>query len=106
MPALRRLTSYLLLSSWLLIALGCGSEGAQEESAFQATTASTGSNALTCSKVPVAYVWFGEDDAEQDSGGVAQALRSAGFQVEQLPRDRSPWELRGLILLGSFASSQ
>jgi hypothetical protein len=51
----------------------------------------------------VAYVW---EHADQHSGriGATRLLEEAGFEVWPLPLDRSPWELSGLIFIGSFAS--
>lgn len=50
-----------------------------------------------------AYVW---DFADRwtNMTGAARLLKEAGFDVEPLPLDRSPFELRGLIFIGSFAS--
>lgn len=36
--------------------------------------------------------------------GAARLLEEAGFEVLPLPLDRSPWELSGMIFIGSFAS--
>jgi len=69
------------------------------------TSTARGSDALSCAAVPTAYVWYGEGDGPAMEGGVHELLVDAGFDVRELPRDRSPWELRGMILLGSSASA-
>ena len=50
-----------------------------------------------------AYVW---DYADKWSGrtGAMRLLSEAGFDVEPLPMDRTPFGLSGLIFIGSFAS--
>ena len=50
-----------------------------------------------------AYVW---DFADKWSGrtGAARLLKEAGFDVEPLPIERTPFGLSGLIFIGSFAS--
>ncbi len=50
-----------------------------------------------------AYVWDHLDSWTNCSGS-AHLLAEAGFEVEPLPMDRSPWGLSGLIFIGSFAS--
>ena len=51
----------------------------------------------------VAYVWEFRDDISLRIGAT-RLLEEAGFDVLPLPLDRSPWELSGLIFIGSFAT--
>jgi hypothetical protein len=57
-----------------------------------------------CSEIPTAYVFEYQDPYTGSSGMAGQLLVEAGFQVEPLPLDRDPTEVRGLIFFGSFAS--
>lgn len=52
-----------------------------------------------------AYVLEVEDEHTQATGDASARLEAAGFDVQPLPLDRSPWGLEGLIFLGSFAST-
>ncbi len=87
-----------------VLSVSCSPGDESPEPQANATTPARGSDALKCDKVPTAYVWYGEGDSETASEGARDLLTEAGFVVQNLPRDRSPWELRGMILLGSFAS--
>lgn len=55
------------------------------------------------SKSVKAYVWDHQDKWTNRTGS-EQLLVDAGFEVEPLPMDKSPWGLSGLIFIGSFAS--
>jgi 3',5'-cyclic AMP phosphodiesterase CpdA len=57
--------------------------------------------APACPDAPTA--WLLEAAAER---GAAALLRAAGFRVQPLPLDRSPFDLRGLVFIGSFASAE
>ncbi|PQO46887.1 hypothetical protein C5Y93_06975 [Blastopirellula marina] len=50
-----------------------------------------------------AYVWDHIDSWTSQFGSAAM-LSEAGFDVQPLPMDRSPWGLSGLVFIGSFAS--
>ncbi|MEW4564780.1 metallophosphoesterase [Bremerella sp. JC770] len=50
-----------------------------------------------------AYVWDHQDKWTNQTGS-EQLLIEAGFDVERLPMDKSPWGLTGLVFIGSFAS--
>jgi hypothetical protein len=52
---------------------------------------------------PKAYVWDFADKWTHRTGAEG-LLKWAGFDVEPLPLDRSPFELKGLIFLASFIS--
>ncbi|QDU76813.1 Calcineurin-like phosphoesterase [Bremerella volcania] len=61
-------------------------------------------SAATENSKPVkAYVWDHQDKWTNRTGS-EQLLIEAGFDVELLPMDKSPWGLTGLIFIGSFAS--
>jgi 3',5'-cyclic AMP phosphodiesterase CpdA len=57
-----------------------------------------------CPEVPTAYVLEFQDPHTNSPGEGAALLAQAGFDVQPLPLDRDPRELRGLIFLGSFVS--
>lgn len=50
-----------------------------------------------------AYVWDYQD-AWTKQTGATQLLAEAGFDVQPLANDQSPWGLSGMIFIGSFAS--
>src|SRR5688572_18889988 len=50
-----------------------------------------------------AYVWDFADRWTSRTGA-ARLLKAAGFEVEPLPLDKTPFGLKGLIFIGSFAS--
>jgi hypothetical protein len=56
-----------------------------------------------CPDTPIAWL-FEEADPYTGVTGAAQLLAAAGFEVRPLPLDRSPAELRGLLVLGAFVS--
>lgn len=60
--------------------------------------------AFECPAVPTAY-FLDFQDPYTGMLGTEAMLREAGFDVQPLPLDRSPALLRGLIVLGSFASA-
>lgn len=57
-----------------------------------------------CPEVPTAYVFDHLNPWTQGQGGTSELLKTAGFDVQQLPLDRSPSSLSGLIFFSSFAS--
>src|SRR5262249_36969178 len=59
---------------------------------------------FNCPDVPTAYVLEYTDPYTGVEGEAPALLAAAGFDVQPLPLDRDPRELRGLILLGSFVS--
>src|SRR5262245_48088211 len=59
---------------------------------------------FNCPEVPTAYVLEYADPFSGVIGEAASLLAAAGFDVQPLPLDRDPRELRGLIFLGSFVS--
>ena len=59
---------------------------------------------FNCPEVPTAYLMSFADPYTMNEGSAAQLLAQAGFDVQPLPLDRNPTELRGVIVFGSFAS--
>ncbi len=57
-----------------------------------------------CPEVPTAYVMEYADPYTGVIGDARQQLAAAGFDVQTLPLDRDPRQLRGLIYFGSFVS--
>jgi hypothetical protein len=57
-----------------------------------------------CPAVPTAYLFDFVDPHTGTQGEASALLAQAGFEVQPLPPDRNPRELRGLIYFGSFAS--
>lgn len=76
----------LALVGSLLGLLGCSDGGSMGDG-------------FDCPSKPVAYVF----DMEA-SGLAVEAMTAAGFDVRALPLDRSPEDLRGLLLIGSDAA--
>lgn len=56
-------------------------------------------SAFDCPSVPTAYVYEYEERTEARTW-----LAEAGFEVQALPLDQSPWRLQGAIVLGSGVS--
>ncbi|HET6150347.1 MAG TPA: metallophosphoesterase, partial [Polyangia bacterium] len=59
---------------------------------------------FNCPEVPTAYVMEYADPYTGVVGDARQLLAAAGFDVQTLPLDRDPRQLRGLIYFGSFVS--
>ena len=59
---------------------------------------------FNCPEIPTAYLFEFADPHTGSPGAASELLAQAGFQVQPLPLDRDPAELRGLVFLGSFAS--
>ena len=59
---------------------------------------------FNCPEIPTAYVMEYADPYTGVVGDARQLLAAAGFDVQTLPLDRDPRQLRGLIYFGSFAS--
>jgi len=59
---------------------------------------------FNCPETPTAYVFERSDPYTNVVGDATQLLTAAGFDVQPLPLDRDPRELRGLMFLGSFVS--
>jgi 3',5'-cyclic AMP phosphodiesterase CpdA len=62
------------------------------------------SAAFNCPLVPTVYLMQYADPYTGVAGDASQLLAAAGFDVEPLPLDRDPRQLRGLIYFGSFVS--
>jgi 3',5'-cyclic AMP phosphodiesterase CpdA len=112
LPAPRR--SWLLLAGCAgfaaLAALGARPSGHAAPVPTAAATAVPGGPAA-CPEPPTAWVLEGDrpmgarTTAGAAGAGAAALLRAAGFSVQPLPLDRSPFDLRGLVFIGSFASA-
>ena len=63
------------------------------------------SDVASCPERPVAYVLEGYDPQGRPNRA-GPLLQAAGFDVRPLPLDRSPFDLKGLIFLGSRASDR
>jgi hypothetical protein len=59
---------------------------------------------FNCPETPTAYLLEHADSFTGVTGDASVLLAAAGFDVQPLPLDRDPRELRGLIFLGSFVS--
>ena len=61
---------------------------------------------FNCPEVPTAYLLSFADPYTMNEGSAAELLAQAGFDVQPLPLDRDPRELRGVIVFGSFVSER
>ena len=98
-PPQRRARSASLFAALLIV--GCsGNSDEPRGGSDKQPNAGDGGDAFECADPPVAYV-FPDTDATDRA---MDRLDAAGFDAQPLPLDKSPFKLRGLIVIPSYAS--
>lgn len=91
-------------SPWAGRDLGGPEDAAPDVSSGASDAAAVDAAAFNCPEVPTAYVFEANDPYTNAVGDARALLAAAGFDVQTLPLDKDPRQLRGLIFLGSFVS--